>query len=229
MVFLGQLPQSASQEYCCSFDLNLYDSPKCEIMATQVATGRQLQVLSDRVVDDAVEVCLCEDGYRAWLPLSQLSQLVPASTSYSAIVFSRREIESRLPEIIAFTKAAMEVPNYYLWGGTVAPNYDCSGLIQAAFAASGIWLPRDSYQQEAFTQRVSQEELLTGDLIFFGTEKVNHVALYLGEGRYIHSSGKEIGRNGIAIDLLSEDGDEVSQNYYRKLWSFGRVMSNYLG
>jgi len=123
----------------------------------------------------------------------------------------------------------MEVPNYYLWGGTVAPNYDCSGLIQAAFAASGIWLPRDSYQQEAFTQRVSREELLTGDLIFFGTEKVNHVALYLGEGRYIHSSGKEIGRNGIAIDLLSEDGDEVSQNYYRKLWSFGRVMSNYLG
>lgn len=219
MVFLRQLPQSDSNECCCSIDLNLYDSPQCQIMATQVAAGRQLRVFSDRAIDNAVEVCLCEDGYRAWLPLDQLSQLKPAQTPYVAIAFSRLEIESRLPEVIAFTKAAMKVPNDYLWGGTVAPNYDCSGLIQAAFAASGIWLPRDSCQQEAFTQRVSREELLPGDLIFFGSDKVNHVALYLGEGRYIHSSGKEIGRNGIAIDLLSAEGDEVSRNYYRKLWS----------
>jgi cell wall-associated NlpC family hydrolase len=140
---------------------------------------------------------------------------------------NRSDIEFHLPKVIAFTQAAMEVPNYYLWGGTVAPNYDCSGLMQAAFAASGIWLPRDSYQQEAFTQRIVLEELLPGDLIFFGTQKVNHVALYLGEGYYIHSSGKEMGRNSIGIDRLSEDGDEISRTYYQRLWSFGRVMSSY--
>jgi hypothetical protein len=226
MVFLRQLPKSDSNEYCCSIDLNLYDSPKCQALATQAAAGRQLKVF-DRIVDEAIEVCLCEDNYRAWLPIDKLSQLEPAQAAYVAIAFSRLEIESRLSDIIAFTKAAMAVPNYYLWGGTVAPNYDCSGLIQAAFAASGIWLPRDSYQQEIFTQRVAQDDLLPGDLIFFGTEKVNHVALYLGERRYIHSSGKDMGRNGIAIDLLSTEGDEISQNYYHKLWSFGRVMSSY--
>jgi cell wall-associated NlpC family hydrolase len=75
---------------------------------------------------------------------------------------------------------------------------------------------------------VTQEELLRGDLIFFGQEKVNHVALYLGEGWYIHSSGREMGRNGIGIDQLSLEGDTISLAYYQKLWGFGRVMASYL-
>jgi cell wall-associated NlpC family hydrolase len=100
--------------------------------------------------------------------------------------------------------------------------------MQAAFASTGIWLPRDSYQQQAFTQRIAIEELAPGDLVFFGTpEKVNHVGLYLGAGRYIHSSGKEMGRNGIGVDVLSEQGDEVSRSYYQKLHSCGRVMASY--
>ena len=65
----------------------------------------------------------------------------------------------------------MQRSNYYLWGGTVRPNYDCSGLMQAAFASVGIWLPRDAYQQEGFTQAITIGELATGDLVFFGTSK----------------------------------------------------------
>jgi cell wall-associated NlpC family hydrolase len=122
---------------------------------------------------------------------------------------------------------AMNQSNFYLWGGTVAPNYDCSGLVQAAFASIGVWLPRDSYQQESFTQKIGQEELQTGDLIFFGQEKVNHVALYLGNLDYIHSSGKELGNNGIGINKLSDQGNKVNRNYSEIVWSFGRVMSSY--
>jgi hypothetical protein len=169
-------------------------------------------------------VGLCEDDYQAWLPKSRLNQLEAVQEPYKAIVFSRQEIERRLPEVIAFTHRAMAEPNHYLWGGTVAPNYDCSGLIQAAFSSQGIWLPRDSYQQEAFTERVSREELQAGDLIFFAKERVNHVALYLGDGQYIHSSGKDQGRNGIGIDILSDRDNQVSRAYYRQLWSFGRVV-----
>jgi cell wall-associated NlpC family hydrolase len=122
----------------------------------------------------------------------------------------------------------MQQPNYYLWGGTVEPNYDCSGLMQAAFAASGIWLPRDSYQQAAFTRTIEISQLQPGDLVFFATqEKVNHVGLYLGDGYYIHSSGKKTGRNGIAIDPLSEQGDEITRSYYRQLKGAGRVEENY--
>lgn len=227
MISPMQLPPSPSDEYCCRESLDLYDAPNCQTLATQMGKGRHLEILSSEPISEAIAVRSCEDGYLAWLPVDRIAFLEPAASPYQAIALSRDAIESRIPEIIAFTKGAMARPNFYLWGGNLGPNYDCSGLIQAAFAASGIWLPRDSYQQADFTQKVSLEELIAGDLIFFGTEKVNHVALYLGEGNYIHSSGKEMGRDGIAIDPLSDTGDAVSQSYYQKLWGFGRVMSSY--
>lgn len=217
-----------SIEYRCRANLNLYDSPICSRLATQAAVGRHLQILSRTPVDDALEVRLCEDGYSGWLSVKDLTEIEPAETTYQAIALSRLEIQNRLPQVIAFTLEAMNQPNYYLWGGTVEPNYDCSGLMQAAFAASGIWLPRDSYQQEAFTQRIEIEELQPGDLVFFAkTQKVNHVGLHLGDRYYIHSSGRDTGRNGIAIDRLSEAGDEIARLYYQQFKSAGRMEGSY--
>ena len=221
------LQEFIANEYICQSDLNIHDTPNGEGLVTQAATGRHLQVISI-LEDTAIEVCLCEDNYPGWLLAKDLSHLQVATSKYNAIAFLPAEIKSQLPEVIDFTIQAMQQPNYYLWGGTVAPNYDCSGLMQAAFKSVGVWLPRDAYQQEAFTQKISFEELLPGDLVFFGsTEKATHVGLYLGEACYIHSSGQKQGRNGIGIDKLSEQGDEVSKSYYQQLRGFGRVISSY--
>lgn len=222
------LPHSPTGEYCVQTILNLYNSPTCKVLATQAAKGRHLRILSSTSAENAIEVLLCEDDYSGWLPRSQLSQLQGAIAPYKPPILARAEIEPRLAEAIAFAREAMQQPNYYLWGGTTAPNYDCSGLIQAAFAASGIWLPRDAYQQADFIQTIAFEDLRPADLIFFRqTTKVNHVALYLGEGQYIHSSGKEIGRNGIGCDRLSPEGDAITQSYYQQLFCAGRVMRSY--
>ena len=175
----------------------------------------------------AIEVCLCEDEYSGWLLLQDLDRLEPSGVPYQSLALSEAEISTRLSAVISFTEEAMQQPNYYLWGGTVGPNYDCSGLVQAAFASVGIWLPRDAYQQEAFTRSIAIEELQPGDLVFFGpAQKATHVGLYLGEGCYIHSSGQEMGRNGIGIDRLS-GGDEVSRFYYQQLRRAGRVVRSY--
>ena len=217
-------------EYRCLINLNLYDSSSCTRLATQAAAGRHLQILSKMPVGEAFEVRLCEDGYLAWLRVQDLAGLEQAQTRYQDLAVSPDEIQTRIPAVIAFTKAAMQQPNYYLWGGTLAPNYDCSGLMQAAFAASGIWLPRDSYQQADFTQKIEFDQLQPGDLVFFAkAQKVNHVGLYLGDGYYIHSSGRETGRNGIAIDFLLQEGDEIARSYFRQLYSAGRVVRSYGG
>ncbi|MGK7879966.1 MAG: NlpC/P60 family protein [Crocosphaera sp.] len=224
---LELLPSSTSGEYYCPIPLDLYNSPTGEELATQAATQRHLKLLETTITNQFIQVRLCEDGYLAWLSLNDLQSLEPCTKNYQYKEISRQEIEKNIPDIIDFTKAAMAEPNYYLWGGTVAPNYDCSGLMQAAFSTSGIWLPRDSYQQESFVKNISYEELLPGDLIFFANEKVDHVALYLGDNYYIHSSGQDVGRNKIAIDPLSDQGDKVSTYYYEKIYSFGRVMESY--
>jgi hypothetical protein len=213
-------------------NLNIYDSPECTRLATQAAMGRHLRVTS-QLGDTAVEVCLCEDNYPGWVSPEDFSLLKLTLHPSSGDLSSTNIIQPKLintvnqaqrDRAIAFTHDAMKQPNYYLWGGTVAPNYDCSGLMQAAFVSVGIWLPRDAYQQEAFTESIAISQLEAGDLVFFGTpQKATHVGLYLGDGRYIHSSGKEMGRNGIGIDVLSEHGDAVSRSYYQILRGAGRI------
>jgi cell wall-associated NlpC family hydrolase len=221
---------TTTDEYRCRANLDLYSSPVCEGLATQAAKHRQLRIESLTPMEQAIRVRLCEDDYPAWLQLTDVEQLELAPDNYQAVNVKRDVIVARIPEIIAFAQSAMSTQNSYLWGGTVAPDYDCSGLMQAAFQSQGIWLPRDSYQQEAFTLHIPVAEMLPGDLIFFGTpEKTDHVALHLGGLEYIHSSGIQMGRNGIGIDILTDKTeDPVSCGYYAKLRCCGRVMSGYV-
>lgn len=222
-------------EYRARSHINIYDSPKCDRLATQAALGRHLRVVeqsvrqSDVNLDtNAVMVRLCEDDYPGWLDIRDVELLDVAETLYHPLVLYEAEVREKLPLAITFARDAMNQSNYYLWGGTVGPNYDCSGLMQAAFVPAGIWLPRDAYQQEAFTKPISITALEPGNLVFFGTpEKATHVGLYLGDNRYIHSSGQAQGRNGIGIDVLSEDGDRVSQAYYQQLRGYGKVVASY--
>ncbi len=221
--------------------VNLYDSPACKSLATQADCDRQLRFTGDPHPEHpAIRVQLVEDDYPGWLALEDLSQLEAAATDYVACPVEREAIAAKLPAIIAFMQAAMAVPNEYLWGGTVAPNYDCSGLMQAAFWREGVWLPRDAYQQEGFLEaiavdiegdRVNCDPLQPGDLVFFGTPvKATHVGLYLGDGRYIHSSGKDMGRNGIAVDELRGDAaaHSISRGYFKLFRGAGRVMQSYM-
>jgi cell wall-associated NlpC family hydrolase len=219
--------QNPALEYRCQGNLNLYQSPAGKSLVTQAAAGRQLCI--EHFEAEAVLVRLCEDDYPGWvLQPDVVGRVAIANSPYQAPTWSAEAIQAFLPEVIAFTEAAMRTPNTYLWGGTVAPNYDCSGLMQAAFASVGIPIPRDAYQQESFALKIDQSDLKSGDLVFFGTpERITHVALYLGNGHYIHSSGKDQGRNGIGIDSIKDLSNPVSQRYFEQLRSFGRIVRAY--
>ena len=220
-----------TKEYQVLTHLNLYDSPECTRLATQARSDCHLCILSDEVnvsARHAVKVRLCEDDYPGWLKVEDIQQLRIAARPYRAQKMSRAEVRARLPEVILFAHDAMAQPNRYLWGGTIAPDYDCSGLVQAAFNSVGIWVPRDAYQQEAFVHPVDIHGLEPGDLIFFGSEKrATHVGLYIGEGNYIHSSGKDHGRDGIGIDQLPLPRGKISERLFQKLLGAGRVIESY--
>ncbi len=226
MMAVEVLKRNTSYEFCQP--LNLYNSELCEELATQGAIARQFTLLGSPQ-NQAIPILLSEDDYPCWLALKDLEKIIPAATPYQPIPVTRPQIEQRLDQVIAYTYHALNQPNQYLWGGTLPPHYDCSGLMQAAFASVGVWLPRDSYQQHSFTQPIAVTDLQPGDLLFFSSGKrVNHVALFLGEGKYIHSSGKDRGRNGIGIDQLSTTGDPISQTYYTLFCGAGRIMAGYM-
>lgn len=226
--------QTVMQLYQLTATVNLYDAPTGDRLATQGAAGRFLW--APAFTAERTYVQLAEDEYWGWLDARDYEHLEPAIRPYEPIARDRAYIEAVLEDVIAFCFAAQQVPHEYLWGGTVAPNYDCSGLMQASFASQGIWLPRDAYQQEAFARPVGGSvieetlpQLQRGDLVFFGTrEKATHVGLYLGEGQYIHSSGKDYGRNGIGIDTLYPSEDAVSTVYRQQFRGGGRIEYSYL-
>jgi cell wall-associated NlpC family hydrolase len=233
---LRSQPVDQSVEYETTQCLNLYESDTLQALATQARMGLHLRIQSLTPSIEAALVTLCEDDYPGWIAVDGLETLQAAAYPYRAPQHSRDEIQAKIPAVIAFAQSARSETNTYLWGGTVGPNYDCSGLVQHAFSSQGIWLPRDAYQQEAFVQPLQNpghhpedliEILEPGDLIFFGTLKATHVALYLEDGTYIHSSGIAQGRNGIGLDRLTERGHPVSRAYYAQVRGAGRVMGSY--
>ncbi len=120
--------------------------------------------------------------------LSQLTYSQLANFNYSGV--TQAEINAvppatgRAATAIAFAKA--QLGTWYLWGGT-GPQYDCSGLTQAAWRAAGVYLPRTTYEQVNVGYAVPAilEDLAPGDLIFYiGNE---HMAIYVGGGLVIHA------------------------------------------
>lgn len=113
------------------------------------------------------------------------------------------EAGERRAAVVSLALQAMGTP--YRWGGTDANGFDCSGLIQFAYGERGIVLPRRSEDQARAGQPVERElaRLLPGDILSFATARdgrVNHVGLYLGEGRFLHSA-----TGGVQVSVLNAE------------------------
>ncbi|MGB9664156.1 MAG: NlpC/P60 family protein [Ignavibacteria bacterium] len=128
---------------------------------------------------------------------------------FNALDFNAESIIKIAKEMVGFP---------YLWGGTSIKGIDCSGFIKTIFFLNGIILPRDANQQALIGDEISFDpdfsQLKPGDLIFFGRkssetrpERITHVGMYLGDKKFIHSSGR--------VRLDSFDKNDPDFNEYR--------------
>ena len=83
-------------------------------------------------------------------------------------------------------------------------HFDCSGFVYYVLTQNGIKIPRSSLPQSQSGEKLKREELKRGDMVFFDTHArghVNHSGIYLGDGKFIHSSsGKAYGVTVSDID-----------------------------
>ena len=207
-------------------------------LVTEIFKNRIFKLIHPNFYQNAnklsrVLVQFFEDGYICWIDLDKLIiekyELKRDEIIENEVFF----IKQKIPLILNWIKGQSELKNRYLWGGTLGPNFDCSGLIQTAFFIHRIYIPRDSHQLKSFCKHLfnfkeNPKHLHAGDILFFGNkEKCDHVGIYKGDGFYFHSSGNDFGRNGIGVDTIKETKDKISLHYQSKLISAGRVMRNY--
>jgi cell wall-associated NlpC family hydrolase len=91
---------------------------------------------------------------------------------------------------IAYAESKLGAP--YVYGGNGPNVFDCSGLVQQAWLAAGVSLPRTSYEMwdDPALPHISQSQLQPGDLLFFEPSSAGpgHVAIYVGNGMYLQET-----------------------------------------
>ncbi len=144
------------------------------------------------------------------------------SLSTAGSSLTRGDARRLVDGIIATADSA--IGTRYRFGGTGEDGrgFDCSGLIQYAYARHGIRLPRTSTEQAAEGRPVARDlsALEPGDLLTFSStgRGVTHVGMYVGEGRFIHSAS-----GGVQTSMLS-DGDPYGRWWYRRWVGARRIV-----
>ena len=99
--------------------------------------------------------------------------------------------QSRRSQLVNY--ALQFVGNRYVWGGTSLTNgVDCSGFTMRVMEKFGVSLPHYSGSQAQMGKKVTSATMKPGDLIFYAGSngKVNHVAIYIGNGRIVHAASR---------------------------------------
>lgn len=167
---------------------DILDAPSvrsCCLMT--LCKGTWLRVLSAPDIQGYVQIGLC-GGETGYIKESFLNEY--------KLEYSLESEEQLRYDIIQTAKSYMGCQ--YRWGGKSPLGLDCSGLSFMAYWLNGITIYRDAAIAEGFpVKQVPEDRKKPGDLLYFG----GHVAIYLGEERYIHSTARK-GSDGVVINSL---------------------------
>ena len=124
-----------------------YKNEKDKILVTEIIKNRIFKLIfpnfsyQNAKKFSRILVQFYEDGYVCWI---NLNGLIIEKYEFKETKYIKNEsylIQEKIPQIIKWIEDIAKLPNHYLWGGTIGPHFDCSGLIQTAFFYQNIYIP----------------------------------------------------------------------------------------
>jgi len=107
---------------------------------------------------------------------------------------------------VQFVYDQLGCPYVYGATGPCADGFDCSGLVQAAWAYAGVSIPRDTYEQWAALPHIPESDIVPGDLLYYNG--IGHVAMYVGGGYIIDAP-----QPGMDVERVPMDESWYADNF----------------
>lgn len=186
----------------------------CDVMAGPKVQSWQLVTLPRGAIVSPVgapeggwQRVILPDGEEGYLRASCLGDYFDAPPDLPEDALRQRIVDT----------AMLYAGTHYRWGGKSPLGIDCSGLTSMAYLLNGILIYRDARIMDGFPLReIPREEMKAGDLLFFP----GHVAMYMGDGRYCHSTGRA-GDDGFAINSLDPSAPDYRADLAEKITQVG--------
>lgn len=234
---------SIPKQYKDRKGLYMVSAHMVDVLAEPRVQGRRMSTLfagslvriseKSRTEDDWIRVVL-PDGREGWMRTHFLmprrdgdgfledGRLPGISEAAAFVQMGRKENEEALRQEIA-DRALSFLGTQYRWGGKTAMGIDCSGLAFMSYLMCGILIYRDARIMPGFPVREipmgnPAETARKGDLLFFP----GHVAVSLGEGRFVHATAYP-GCGCVTVNSLNEKDPDFRKDLREKLIAVGSV------
>ncbi len=157
---------------------------------TTMGEGESLEVVEE--LDGWIKVLLDDEEAYISAEFSEVKQELPTAITMTELLYGEGVSDVR----VDLCQYAQEfIGNPYVWGGTsLTKGADCSGFTLSIFKKYGFSLPHSAASQSQMGTDVSLSEAKAGDLVFYAKGgRVNHVAIYIGNGQVVHASNPKTG------------------------------------
>lgn len=171
--------------------LNVRSEPNTDSeIVTHVSAGEELTFVA--VTDEWIQVAIDNDEGYVSAEYVEVKDVLPRALTMTEARYGVGVSDVRV-DLVEY--ACQFVGNPYVWGGTsLTKGADCSGFVLSVFKNYGYSLPHHSGSQAQMGTKISESELLPGDLIFYSNgSSINHVAIYMGGGQVVHASSPTTG------------------------------------